>query len=65
MGENKKTRIKLEGWLEHIALHERKIAEELATLQPNMGPVVHWETEIRAAMKTVARLQKRLPGGKK
>jgi len=57
MGDNKKTRIKLEGWLEHIAIHERKIAEE--------GLVVHWESEIRAAMKMVVRLQKRLPGGKK
>ena len=55
MGENKKTRIKLAGWLEHIALHERKIAEELARPQPNMGRVVHWESEIQAAMKAVAR----------
>lgn len=65
MGDNKKTRIKLEGWLEHIAIHERKITEELAKPEPNMGLVVHWESEIRAAMKMVVRLQKRLPGGKK
>jgi hypothetical protein len=41
MGDNKKTRIKLEGWLEHIAIHERKIAKELAKPEPNMGLVVH------------------------
>jgi hypothetical protein len=41
MGDNKKTRIKLEGWLEHIVIHERKIAEELAKPEPNMGLVVH------------------------
>jgi hypothetical protein len=37
MGDNKKTRIKLEGWLEHIAIHERKIAEELPSQSPTWG----------------------------
>ena len=53
MGENKKTRIKLEGWLERIAIHAGKIAEELAKPGPNMGRVVGWDSEIRTAKKAV------------
>jgi len=53
MGENKKTRIKLEGWLERIAIHAHKIVEELAKPGPNMGRVVGWDSEIRTAKKAV------------
>jgi len=53
MGENKKTRIKLEGWLERIAIHAGKIAEELAKPGPNMGRVVGWDSEIRTAKRAV------------
>jgi len=53
MGENKKTLIKLEGWLERIAIHAGKIAEELAEPEPNMGRVVDGDSEIRAAKKAV------------
>jgi hypothetical protein len=65
MGKNKKTRVKLESWLKHISLHEEKIAKELSKPQPDMGLVVHWEGEIRGALLVVARLRKRLTGGKK
>ena len=65
MGENKKNRKVIESLQDHIALHERKIAEELAKPQPNLGVIAHWETEIRAAMKTINRRSKRLPGGRK
>jgi hypothetical protein len=53
MGENKETRIKLEGGLERIAIHAGKIAEELAKPEPNMGRVVGWDPAIRAAKKAV------------
>ncbi|MDX2005927.1 MAG: hypothetical protein SFU83_11670 [Meiothermus sp.] len=65
MGENKKNRRVIEALQEHIAQHERKIAEELAKPEPNSGVIAHWETEIRAAMKTISRRSKRLPGGRR
>jgi hypothetical protein len=40
--------------------HEAKIALESEKPSPNRGLIRHWETEIGAGQKKIARLQRRL-----
>lgn len=47
MGKNKHERKIIEGLLEHIAIHERKIVEELSKTHPNTNLITKWRTEIR------------------
>lgn len=61
MGDNKHTRKIIEGLEAHIALHEAKIAELLASGNPDTRVLSHWQKEIRTARARVEALRKRLP----
>jgi hypothetical protein len=64
MGNNKKTRIKIEGLERQIAHHGEKIAEERQQHNPNEGLIRHWQNEVTAWKGRLTRLKRRLPGRK-
>ncbi len=65
MGKNKHLREIIEGNEKQIALHEKKVADELTKVQPNLKRVAKWEKDIRIFRNEVTKYSKKLPGGKK
>jgi hypothetical protein len=61
MTANKQARKVIEGLKRQIALHEQKIAAELANLIPDEGLIAHWQSEIRAWTLQIAQKERRLP----
>lgn len=61
MGDNKHVRKIIAGLEEHIAAHEVKIAELLASGTPDTRVLSHWQKEIRTARQRIEVLRKRLP----
>jgi hypothetical protein len=64
MGRNKENRKKIEGMVRQIMRHEEKIVRESGRSNPDQGLIKHWQIEIRAWKRRVARLERRLPGRK-
>lgn len=56
----KKFKKQIESQEEVISIHEEKIKLELEKDVPNYGLIHHWESEIKAAIKNIARAEKRL-----
>lgn len=65
MGKNKKQRKKLTGYQKALAKHHEKIAQALQKANPDFDLIGHWNSEIRGLEKTISRILKRLPGGKR
>ena len=64
MGRNKDTRKRVRSYERRLAEHHEKVAAELRKPNPDYGLIRHWEGEMRGFEKTLARLKKRLPGGR-
>lgn len=64
MGDNKKFRKQIASWLERIAEHETKIAEELEKPNPDQGLIDKWRKEILTFEASIAKVARRLPGGR-
>ncbi len=65
MGENKHLRKKIEGFTQQVVKHEQKIADELAKIQPNFERIAKWEKDLGVFRGEIAKVAKKLPGGKK
>lgn len=63
MGENKKRRKQIAGWLVQIEAHEAKIAAEEGAPQPNRERIRKWQKDIRVFENEIAKKARKLPGG--
>lgn len=64
MGDNKKFRKQIASWLEQIDKHEAKIAAEIAKPNPNQERIAKWHKDIRIFENSIAKVARRLPGGR-
>ncbi len=65
MGENKKLRKQIAGWLKQIDKHEAKIAAELEKPNPNHERVAKRRKDVRIFESNIAKAARRLPGGRR
>lgn len=59
MTKTERLRSRIEAQERVIREHEEEIAQERQKLGPNWGLIQHWGSEIQAAQKKIARLQRR------
>ncbi len=65
MSENKRIRKKVQGHLRQVEKHRRKIAQELEQRFPDKRGIETWEKHIKIHEREIAKLEEKLPGGKK
>ena len=62
---NKNIRKHMSGELKQIAVHEKKIADELEKPHPGRRAIAKWQTDITKHKRIYAKLAAKLPGGGK
>lgn len=65
MGENKKTRSRMEAEIRVIDTHLRKIEVELGKQYPDRFLIAKWENDIARHMNELEKYRRKLPGKKK
>jgi hypothetical protein len=60
MSRNKKIRKDIAGLEREVREHHQKIENEYGKSAPDLGQIMHWETEVRAFQKRIERLLRRL-----